>query len=149
MKWNPYFISLLNGICAKSKDTSTKVGAIIVNEDNIIVSTGWNGFCRGTKDDIEKYPERYERPAKYQYTEHAERNALYNAARIGAKVKDSTIYVSLPPCIECTRGIIQTGIKKVVVDKRNIKEDFLERWKKDFQISKILFEEAKVDYNEI
>lgn len=94
-----------------SKDRSTKVGAVIVGEDNEVLSLGYNGFPRGLDDNVES---RHERPEKYYWAEHAERNALYNASRIGASVKNGRIYISgLPPCHDCARGIIQAGVKEV------------------------------------
>lgn len=110
MNWDEYFVSLLAPVAAKSKDPSTKVGCIIVGPDHEIRSTGYNDLPRG----IVHTDERLERPAKYLYTEHAERNAIYNAARNGTSLVGSTIYCDMYPCAECARGIIQVGIKRLV-----------------------------------
>lgn len=111
MNWKDYFLSIAEQVKVKSKDNNTQIGAVIVGEDNEILSTGYNSFPRGLDDTIE---ERQERPEKYYFMEHAERNAIYNAARVGTPIKDSSIYItSGVPCMDCARGIINSGIKKV------------------------------------
>ena len=95
-----------------SKDRSRKIGACIVNiEDQVDVSTGWNGFARGVDDNVE---ERHQRPEKYLWSEHAERNAFYNAARLGRATKGCHIYQTMFPCCDCARGIIQCGIVELI-----------------------------------
>ncbi|HBA93779.1 MAG TPA: cytidine deaminase [Ruminococcaceae bacterium] len=114
ISWDEYFmgISLLSSM--RSKDPSTQVGACIVNEDNRIMSVGYNGFPRGCSDD--EYP--WERSAdsandtKYPFVCHAELNAILNAG--GHNLTGSKIYVALFPCNECAKAIIQSGIKEVV-----------------------------------
>ncbi len=110
-KWDLRWIQKAHEFADWSKDKSTKVGAVIVNQDNRLVSQGYNGFPGGVNDSI---PYRYERPQKYMYTEHAERNAIYNAARMGTSTKDCTLYTQLFPCVDCARGIIQSGIIRLV-----------------------------------
>lgn len=111
MEWNEYFLGIAEQVKLKSKDKNTQIGAVIVGCDNEILSTGYNSFPRGLDDTIE---ERQERPEKYYFMEHAERNAIYNAARVGTPIKDSSIYItSGVPCVDCARGIINSGIKKV------------------------------------
>lgn len=113
MKWLEFFIELTKLTARKSKDRSTKVGCVIVGPDNEIRSSGYNGFPRGVNDDIDA---RHDRPTKYDYTEHAERNAIYNAARVGIPTKGCTLYLNWEPCpcSGCTRAIIQSGIKRIV-----------------------------------
>jgi dCMP deaminase len=111
MSWDKKWIEKAQQFAEWSKDRSRKVGAVIVDSDNQLITQGYNGFPRGVNDDIDC---RHERPSKYDYTEHAERNALYNAARIGVSVKGCTIYTQLFPCVDCARGIIQTGLSRVV-----------------------------------
>ncbi len=111
MDWDDYFIEGVHWVAKKSKDTSTKVGCIIVSASNEILSTGYNGIPRGISDDR---PERHERPEKYEWFEHAERNAVYNAARNGVMLLDSTCYITHPPCVDCARGLIQAGITCVI-----------------------------------
>ena len=111
MNWNEYFIGIAEQVKLKSKDKSTQIGSVIVGKDNEILSTGYNSFPRGLNDSI---PERQERPEKYFWMEHSERNAIYNAARIGISLKGSTIYMTCGlPCMDCARAIINSGIKTV------------------------------------
>ena len=79
MNWQKYFYEMANLVAKKSKDKSTQIGAVIVGPDNEIRSTGYNSFPTGLNDDLEI---RQQRPEKYYWIEHAERNALYNAARL-------------------------------------------------------------------
>ena len=105
-------VALLSAM--RSKDPNTQVGACIVNDDNRIVSVGYNGFPRGCSD--EDFP--WERKAdnqndtKYPFVCHAELNAILNSNGIG--VKGSRIYVALFPCNECAKAIIQAGIKEII-----------------------------------
>lgn len=111
MNWKEYFLNIAEQVKLKSKDNNTQIGAVIVGGDNEILSTGYNSFPRGLDDTKE---ERQERPEKYFFMVHAEANAIYNAARVGTPIKDSSIYItSGVPCMDCARGIINSGIKKV------------------------------------
>lgn len=133
------YIKLAKEIASWSKDSNTKVGAIIVGDKGQIVSQGYNGFPRGFKDTIERYTDR---PTKYKYIIHAEANAIYNALYNGASVEGCTIYVhGLPPCLECAKAIVQSGIKRVVTDS---KPD--ERWLKSNQDAMDIFNEANVEF---
>ena len=112
--WDTYFISLAHLSAMRSKDPNTKVGAVIVDDMNRIVSIGYNGMPRGCSD--EDFP--WEREGgflktKYAYVVHAELNAILNAPR---SVQGCTIYVSLFPCNECAKAIIQAGIRKIVYE---------------------------------
>lgn len=135
--WNQRFIDLSSHVANWSKDRSTGVGAIIT-KDNIILSVGYNGFPRGANDDVES---RHQRPAKYKYTEHAERNAIYNAARKGISLDHSKLYIDWFPCVDCCRAIIQSGIEEIVCKQPDLND---ERWGSDFIISLELFKECKV-----
>lgn len=113
--WDKYFIDIAETVRLKSKDPSTKVGAVIVGPEQQIISTGYNGFPRGVYD----YDERWERPAKYAYVVHAELNAILNAARHGIALRDCDLYLvgfgpPTVPCTNCAKAIIQVGIKKVI-----------------------------------
>ena len=111
MNWKDYFLNIAEQVKIKSKDKNTQIGAVIVGSDNEILSTGYNSFPRGLDDNKE---ERQERPEKYYWMEHAERNAIYNAARVGTPLKGSSIYITSGlPCMDCARGIINSGISKV------------------------------------
>ena len=89
MEWGEYFINIAEQVKLKSKDNNTKIGVVIVGKDNEIVSTGYNSFPRGIDDSVE---ERQEKPEKYFWFEHAERNAIYNAARIGVDFRNYNVY---------------------------------------------------------
>tara|TARA_R110000787_G_scaffold254663_2_gene359954 strand:- start:232 stop:708 length:477 start_codon:yes stop_codon:yes gene_type:complete len=113
MTWDQYFMRMLPAVAAKSKDTAFHVGAIIVGPDHEIRTTGYNSFVRGLAD---IHPERFESPEKYKWIEHAERNAIYNAARMGTALKGCRIYIGANPCMYCARAIVSVGIKEVVYD---------------------------------
>lgn len=109
--WDELFMRHAYLIASKSKDPKTKIGAVIVR-DNSIISEGYNGICRGISDDI---VERLERPEKYFWFEHAERNSIYHCARNGISTEGTTLYTQGLPCSDCTRAIIQSGIKEIVL----------------------------------
>ena len=111
MHWDYYFMKMAELVASKSKDRSTKVGCVIVGPNHEVRSTGYNGFCRQINDDVE---ERHDRPEKYLWTEHAERNAIYNAARNGIPTDMCTAYTTTFPCSDCARAFIQSGIVRIV-----------------------------------
>ena len=114
ISWDEYFMAVALLAAERSKDPSTQVGACIVDADNRIVSTGYNGFPYGCSDD--EYPWSREGDdaanTKYGYVVHAELNAILNAR--GRNVAGTRIYVALFPCNECAKAIIQAGITEVV-----------------------------------
>jgi len=113
MNWTEYFLNIAESVKLKSKDRRTQIGAVIVGKDNEIVTTGYNSFPRGINDDVE---ERQQRPEKYFWFEHAERNAIYNAARIGVSLRDTTMYLTCGiPCSDCARNEVYKCFKKVVL----------------------------------
>jgi dCMP deaminase len=131
MNWDELFIRQAMLIALKSKDPSTKVGCVLVDYDNVVLSMGFNGFPRGVKEEetiwtqVEEFPvffprnkllPRWDRPAKYSWIEHAERNAIYNAARHGIKIAGAKAYLNFEPrpCADCTRGLIQSGIVEII-----------------------------------
>lgn len=118
--WDDYFMGVSLLAADRSKDPSTQVGACIVSDDNRILSTGYNGFPKGCSDD--EFPwNRDEKlgETKYNFVVHAELNAILNAG--GKSLIGSRIFVSLFPCHECAKAIIQSGVKEVVYlsDKYN------------------------------
>lgn len=122
----------------RSKDTSTKVGCCILGPNHEVRSVGYNGFPRNVDDTIIK---RYERPLKYKFTEHSERNAIYNAVRMGIGLEGCTLYTTMSPCCDCARGIIQTGIIQVIVNQEIVPE----RWVEDFELAINMLREAGVE----
>ena len=115
ISWDEYFMGVALLASQRSKDPSTQVGACIVNDDNRIMSVGYNGFPRGCSDDEFPWEREGETThTKYPYVCHAELNAILNAG--GNSLKGCRIYVALFPCNECAKAIIQAGIKTVVYD---------------------------------
>lgn len=114
--WDEIFFSSVYRWAAKSKDPRTKIGAVLVDwEHKDPFSHGYNGFPRGVIDSEARYNDRNE---KYFYVCHAEANAIFNCARAGRKCKDSVLYTNGVPCSDCTKAVIQAGIKEVVVHKQ-------------------------------
>ena len=140
-KWDVRFLRLALEVSTWSKDRSTQVGAVIVGADRSPGPYGYNGFPRFIDDEKE---ERHIRPTKYEWTEHAERNAIYNAARTGVALKGSTIYVTHVPCADCARAIIQVGITRVVTDAASMEGSFSERWSEAAQITREMLAEANI-----
>jgi dCMP deaminase len=138
VNWDDYFMGLAGFVSKKSKDRSTKVGCVIVGPDNEIRTTGYNNFPRGVNDDVK---ERHQRPEKYFWTEHAERNAIYAAARVGTPLKGCRAYLPWFPCMDCARALVQSGIVEVV----GIRPDTTDaKWGADFVRAEALFAEAGV-----
>jgi dCMP deaminase len=138
--WDKRFLDLAEHISTWTKDRSRGVGAVIVDSDKRVISFGYNGFPSGINDDVD---ERHERPAKYDWTVHAEENAVINAARIGASTKDATMYVTLFPCTNCAGVIINSGVKRIVCSTMPDYED--SKYGEQFKVSKEMFLESDVD----
>ena len=111
ISWDEYFMGVAMLAARRSKDPNTQVGCCIVSDDNIIISTGYNGMPKGCSDD--EFPwEREGEQTKYPYVVHAELNAILNAS--GRDLRGSRVYVALFPCNECAKAIIQSGVKEVL-----------------------------------
>ena len=138
-KWDQRYLALAKEVSTWSKDPSTQVGAVTVGSKKEVLSQGFNGFPRGINDTDERY---HHRDTKYKLVVHAEMNAIYNATYSGTSLDGATLYVyGLPICSECAKGIIQVGIKKVVVEKS--KE--LDNWNESVQLSQKMLDEAGVE----
>lgn len=138
-KWDKRFLDLAKLCGSWSKDPSTQVGAVIVDDNNRIVSIGFNGFPQGVEDSEERLVDRQ---VKYDIIVHAEANALMFAY----KSTGCTLYTyPFEPCSRCAGMIIQSGVKRVVTLKNKVS-----RWEKDFKITRMLFKESgvKLDYHE-
>ena len=114
LTWDEYFMGLAHLSSLRSKDPNTQVGAAIIDENHRVLSVGYNGFPKGCSDD--EFP--WSRSggvlnSKYAFVVHAELNAILNSPR---SVSGCTIYVSLFPCNECAKAIIQSGIKRIVYE---------------------------------
>lgn len=140
--WDTYFLNLADVVATKSKDPNTHVGCVVVGPDKEIRTTGYNSPPRGVDDSI---AERFERPEKYFWMEHAERNAFYNAARVGTPMKGCTLYICATPCIDCARAVVQVGIKDIVIDAEGQEVwSVREHWKESMLRSMQLFKEAGI-----
>lgn len=113
ISWDEYFMSIALLSAKRSKDPSTQVGACIVDDENKVVSIGYNGMPRNIKDSDLTWEKGEDLNSKYLYVCHAEFNAILNT-RNGSALKGCRVYVTLFPCNECAKAIIQTGIKEVI-----------------------------------
>lgn len=139
-KWDLRFLELAETVASWSKDPSTKVGCVIVNEKLQVTGLGFNGFPRGMCDHKELYEDR---ETKYSRTVHAELNAILNAS----DTADCVAYVTAPPCTNCCLALIQSGIARVVCRKPS--EELLSRWGESIEKSKGFLAEVEVEYEEI
>jgi dCMP deaminase len=137
-EWDRRFMELAMQIAQWSKDRSSRVGCVIVGPDNEIRSTGYNGFPRGVDDEPD---ERHARPLKYKWTEHAERNAIYNAARAGILVNGCRMYLPWFPCMDCARAIVQSGIVELIAIRPDVRN---ETWGEDHKLALELFAEVSL-----
>ena len=100
----------------------------------------------GIRDDV---PERLERPTKYLWMEHAERNAIYNAARAGTSTEGCSIYVQIMPCMDCARAIVQAGIREVVISRQRMAQYSSEQYDEHFRNVEVLLQEAGVAFRQV
>ena len=116
ISWDEYFMGVAYLAAMRSKDPNTQVGACIVSQDNKILSIGYNGFPKGCSDDEFPWMREGDDPyhTKYFYSTHSELNAILNYR--GGSLEGAKLYVSLFPCNECAKAIIQSGIRTVVYD---------------------------------
>lgn len=132
------FMRIALEIARLSKDRSTQVGALALTADGSPLTWGYNGFPRGCADDVDA---RHERPEKYVWTEHAERNLIFNAARNGISLHGGTIIVTKFPCVECARAIVQAGFCSVVAPAPENNS----RWLDSNKYALVLFHEVNVE----
>jgi dCMP deaminase len=135
--WDARFMQIACEIAGWSKDRSRKVGCVIAGPRNEIRSMGYN-FPRGVND-TEAY--RHERPMKYKWTEHAERNAIYNAARVGIPLEGCRMYLPWYPCMDCARAIAQTGISELICVEPDLTDP---QWGEDFAEVPLVLQESGV-----
>jgi dCMP deaminase len=136
--WDHRFMELARFVSRWSKDRSTQVGCVIVGPRKEVRAIGYNGFPRGADDEVE---DRHLRPLKYKWTEHAERNAIFNALLSGASVTGCRMYVSWFPCMDCSRAIVQSGIAELVAIEPDLADG---SWGQDFREAITLFRECNV-----
>ena len=135
--FNQKMLNLAKQQSLYSPDPSTKVGCVIYTKKQEIIRS-YNNFPIGIKD----LHERLERPEKYNWIEHAERNAIYIAAKKGISLENSTMFLNWYPCIDCARAIIQSGISELVCENEPNYND--ERWGDQFKIVTKLLNEANI-----
>lgn len=137
-KWDERWLRAADEVASWSKDPSTKVGCVVVDQDlQRRISEGFNGFPRFMSDATELYADR---ETKYSRTLHAELNAVLFAE----KTEGMTAYVTHPPCTNCALVLIQSGISRVVA--KTPSRDLLSRWKTSINTAKGFFNEAEVKY---
>jgi dCMP deaminase len=137
-RWDVRFLDLAEHVSSWSKDPSTRVGAVIVDRENRVVSMGYNGFPRGVDDSPARYADR---DAKYRLTVHAELNALLFANR---DLEGCTLYTwPFQPCSRCAGPVAQKGIRRCVAPPtpRSLEE----RWGADLAFARTIFGEAGVE----
>lgn len=141
LNWDEYFMSLAHLSAVRSKDPSTQVGAVIVDSNNRVVGLGYNGFPRGCDDNKFSWEREGEYlDTKYAYVVHAELNAILNANKL---IENCRLYVSLFPCNECSKAIIQSGIKEIIYESDKYKD--LDQ----FKASKKMLEAAGVKLRQL
>lgn len=138
------YLELVDKLAASSKDRSTGIGAILITGDGAHIQD-----CNRLPEGIEDTDPRSERPAKYLYWEHAERNVIYHAANIGARTKAGVLYTTGIPCADCARAVIQAGIWSVVVWKRGSGLEATDRWYESIKAGREMLEEAGIDIVEV
>lgn len=140
LKWDQRYLRLAYEVSQWSKDPSSKIGAVTVGSKGQVLSQGFNGFPRGLKDNFTRL---HDRETKYKFVVHAEMNAIYNATYNGTSLDGATLYVyGLPICSECAKGVIQVGIKRIVMPNQNLDGKWLDSW----MTSLNFFDEAGVDF---
>lgn len=111
--WDEFYLKMARLISSRSRDPKSPVGAVIVSDDNQVLSTGYNGLARGVLDINERLEDRDE---KLRWICHAESNAIINAARRGIALRGASIYVTKFPCVGCASAIVQAGIVRVLTN---------------------------------
>lgn len=141
-----YFMHLAIYAAVRSKDTRTHIGAVLVSPSDNLISSGYNGFPRGVNDDV---PGRHLKPEKDYWVEHAERNAIYQAAREGIKTLGCRLYTPAIPCSSCARALIQAGIVEVITHAAWPMNKQDPKWQAEEERSIVLLNEAGVTLREI
>lgn len=147
--WDEYFMTIALLSAKRSKDPSTQVGACIVDNENKVVSIGYNGMPRHCDDTKLTWEKGDDLNSKYLYVCHAEFNAILNT-RDGSHLNGCKIYVTLFPCNECAKAIIQTGIKKVIYLSDKYQDQLSTRAsKKLFEVAGVEIEQYKGRYTSV
>jgi dCMP deaminase len=137
-KWDKRFLDLAKSVGTWSKDPSTGVGAVIVDDLRRVRGVGFNGFARGIQDSSDLLEDRH---AKLNRMVHAEINAVLNSS---TSIHGCTIYLTIPPCNMCTNFLIQAGIKRIIWLKPS--KELIERWGESWELTYSLLNEANIKY---
>ena len=138
--WDVRYLELAEQVSSWSKDPSRQIGAVAVGTKGQVLAQGYNGFPRGIKDSSTRYNDR---EMKYKFVVHAEQNVIYNATYNGVSLDGATLYVwGLPVCSDCAKGVIQTGIKRVVMPLQEIPDHWVDSW----ALTQLLFNEANIKW---
>ncbi|QPM90146.1 deoxycytidylate deaminase [Pseudooceanicola algae] len=138
--WHARFMQVCDLMASFSEDPQRQVGAVITGPGHVICATGWNGLPRGVSASD---PARFDRDSgeKFHWVEHAERNAIFNAARIGTPLAGTRLYTNVFPCADCARAIVQSGIAEVCTPDAPPADSKLGR---SFAVSEQILQEAGV-----
>jgi dCMP deaminase len=134
------YFDLCRQASESSTDRDTHVGCVVVKGSAVLVR-GCNTLPEGLNDPT---GERSVRPGKYEWIEHAERNAIYSAARTGTKLASARMYVDLMPCVECARAIIQAGISEVIVSADRMSRYESDKYSEQHALAELMLKEAGV-----
>lgn len=132
-----FYLGLVKQAAAQSKDTGAQIGAVLIDRHGNTLLSRCNELPHGVIDSVD----RRARPEKYTYTEHAERNAIYAAARKGYALEGATLVQNWYPCADCARGIVQSGITKLYAEEPNFDDP---RWGAAFKAARTILAEGNV-----
>ena len=145
-KWDKRYMELAKAVSTWSKDPSKKIGAIAIGSKGQVLAQGFNGFPRGIDDSDDRLNDR---EIKYKYVVHAEMNLIYNATFNGISLDGSTVYIyGLPLCSECAKGLIQVGVKRIVMSKDSL-ESADDKWLESFELTMQLLNESGIHWKTV
>ena len=145
-KWDKRYMELAKAVSTWSKDPSKKIGAIAIGSKGQVLAQGFNGFPRGIDDTDDRLNDR---EIKYKYVVHAEMNLIYNATFNGISLDGSTVYIyGLPLCSECAKGLIQVGVKRIVMSKDSL-ESADDKWIESFELTMQLLNESGIHWKTV
>ena len=145
-KWDKRYMELAKAVSTWSKDPSKKIGAIAIGSKGQVLAQGFNGFPRGIDDSDDRLNDR---EIKYKYVVHAEMNLIYNATFNGISLDGSSVYIyGLPLCSECAKGLIQVGVKRIVMSKDSL-ESADDKWLESFELTMQLLNESGIHWKTV
>ena len=145
-KWDNRYMELAKAVSTWSKDPSKKIGAIAIGSKGQVLAQGFNGFPRGIDDTDDRLNDR---EIKYKYVVHAEMNLIYNATFNGISLDGSSVYIyGLPLCSECAKGLIQVGVKRIVMNKDSL-ESADDKWLESFELTMQLLNESGIHWKTV